>query len=446
MVFSRRETAILAAGDFLVLCASLWFALLARSFSVPGTERFMQLFVPFLPIFGLSLIVFYVAGLYEKQTLPVRRVMGARVVGAQIANTVLAALLFFVLQLSIAPKTILALYLVISVFSIAAWRFYRMTRERASGERIPAVLVGEGPAVEEVLAEVAGNDRYLVRFSAHLAPSACPDREALLARTREAIDAGAKLLVLDTHNERVERELPLVYAAFFRGVVPTDFVSFYEQLFDRVPLDHVDYAWLLPNLPVGKTPYDVGKRAVDIIAALCGLVLAAPFVLLAALLLAPTGAPFLQNERVGQGGRTFRMLKLRTMLFDDKGDPELRAKNRITPLGSFLRKSRIDELPQLWNVLMGDVSFIGPRPELPAIVSVYEREIPFYEARHSIQPGLSGWAQMHNHHDAPKGGPDVLKTREKLSYDLYYLKHRSFGLDMAIMLKTLRALAAFSGK
>ena len=147
MVFSRRETAILAAGDFLVLCASLWLALLARSFSVPGADRFMQLFVPFLPIFGLSLIVFYVAGLYEKQTLPVRRVMGARVVGAQIANTILAALLFFVWQLSIAPKTILALYLLISVFSITAWRFYRRTRERASGERSPAVLVGVGAAV-----------------------------------------------------------------------------------------------------------------------------------------------------------------------------------------------------------------------------------------------------------------------------------------------------------
>ena len=108
------------------------------------------------------------------------------------------------------------------------------------------------------------------------------------------------------------------------------------------------------------------------------------------------------------------------------------------------RKTRIDELPQLWNVFAGDLSFIGPRPELPKIAEVYEREIPQYRTRHLIAPGLSGWAQIHDA-DAPRGGADVLRTRRKLSFDLYYLKHRSIGLDIAIALKTMRALLSFSG-
>jgi lipopolysaccharide/colanic/teichoic acid biosynthesis glycosyltransferase len=118
--------------------------------------------------------------------------------------------------------------------------------------------------------------------------------------------------------------------------------------------------------------------------------------------------------------------------------------NQVTPLGRILRKTRIDELPQLWNVIVGDLSFIGPRPELPKLTEVYEQEIPQYRLRYLATPGLSGWAQIHDY-DAPRGGADVVRTRRKLSFDLYYLKHRSFGVDIAIAVKTLRALLSFSG-
>jgi lipopolysaccharide/colanic/teichoic acid biosynthesis glycosyltransferase len=137
-------------------------------------------------------------------------------------------------------------------------------------------------------------------------------------------------------------------------------------------------------------------------------------------------------------------VKLSSMRLNDHGDPELQKKNQVTRFGRFLRKTRIDELPQLWNILVGDLSFIGPRPELPALVEVYEHEIPQYRLRHLVTPGLSGWAQIRDY-DAPRGGADVARTRRKLSFDLYYLKHRSFGLDLAIAIKTLRALISFSG-
>ena len=132
------------------------------------------------------------------------------------------------------------------------------------------------------------------------------------------------------------------------------------------------------------------------------------------------------------------------MRFNDHGDPDLQKKNSVTTFGRFLRKTRIDELPQLWNVLVGELSFIGPRPELPTIAKTYELELPQYWMRHMITPGLSGWAQFHDY-DAPRGGADVPRTRRKLSYDLYYLKRRSLTLDLAIALKTVRALLALSG-
>jgi len=444
MVFTRRETAILAIGDFLILAASLWAALLIRNLALPGWGYFAQNLVPFIPVFLLSIAVFYIAGLYEKQTRLVRRVMGERIAYAQVANVIIAALLFFVLPLTIAPKTILAIYLVVSVIAVTVWRFFRVKRELAKDSWTEAVLIARGDAARELFEEANENGRSLVHFGAIIDPSES-SAKAIPAALEVARDKGARLVVLDTRDPVVVKALPELYGAMLEGVVFAEFENFYEGVFDRVPLEHVDHAWLLERLPRSHSAYQVAKRAFDILLAIVGLIIAIPFVLVAAILLSFSGAPFIRNERVGKNERTFTLYKLRTMLLNDRGDPELRAKNRVTALGSFLRKTRIDELPQLWNILIGDLSFIGPRPELPSIAAIYEKEIPYYRARHLIAPGLSGWAQIRDY-DAPKGGADVERTKTKLSYDLFYLKHRSFGLDLSIAAKTLRALASFSGK
>jgi lipopolysaccharide/colanic/teichoic acid biosynthesis glycosyltransferase/uncharacterized RDD family membrane protein YckC len=406
MAFDRRETAILLIGDFLVLAASLWIALFLRNLAIPPFGYFEANLVPFLPMFLISLFVFYIAGLYEKQTRPIRRVMGVRILGAQVATVAIAAVLFFALPLSIAPKTILVLYLVVSVAAESVWRFYRMNREIGEGKRVPIILAGTGPAADELYEEVNNNRKYLIRFVGRI----------------------------DTAG------------SYTGDVAVMDAAVLYEEIFDRVPLDLLDPRELIKSLPRDRVFYDRSKRAFDTILTLFLVVIAVPFIAIAALaLLVESGDPFIRPERIGKGGRTIRLLKLRSMLIgDDRGDPELQKKNRVTAVGRILRKTRIDELPQLWNVLTGDLSFIGPRPEFPKIAEVYEREIPQYRMRHLITPGLSGWAQI-NDYDAPRGGADVVRTRRKLSFDLFYLKHRSFGLDLAIAVKTLRALASFSG-
>ncbi len=444
MAFDRRETALLILGDFVILVASLWVALLFRNLAFPAPGYFEKNLVPFVPVFLLSLIIFYIAGLYEKQTRPVRRVMGARIFGAQTATIVIAAILFFVLPLSIAPKTILLLYLIVSVAAESSWRFYRMNRGIKENERTPAILVGTGPAVTEIYDEMNGNNQYRIRFVTHLETTNCAKGDIAKA-VIIGISAGARIIIIDTNDPAVVHDLPELYDQMVDGVSFLEFASFYEEIFDRVPLQHLSAGQLLESLPTHRTLYDIVKRLFDLLLAALMFVIAIPFVGVAAIFLSFTdGTPFIRHERIGKGGRTFRILKLRSMLFNDHGDPALQKKNRVTALGRILRKTRVDELPQLWNVLVGDLSFIGPRPELPKIAEVYEREIPQYRMRHLIAPGLSGWAQI-NDADAPRGGADVARTRRKLSFDLYYLKHRSFGLDLAIAFKTFRTLLSFSG-
>ena len=411
MAFDPRETAILLLGDFALLIASLWAALFLRNLAIPSGSYFLRNLVPFLPVFLLALVIFYIAGLYEKPTRPIRRVMGTRILGAQAATVAIAAILFFVLPLSIAPKTILVLYLVVSVASESAWRFYRMKRELREENRVPAILVASGPAALELYDEVNGNGRYLIRF---------------VERRDTAGSARVEILAKS-------------------GMLVTSFAALYEEVFDRVPLDYLDADQLLESVSGRYLLYDGAKRLFDILLAAALSLIALPFVLAAALGRSLTRTPvFFLHERIGKGGKRFTLVKLGSMLFNDHGDPTLQKKNRVTALGRILRKTRIDELPQLWNVLTGDLSFIGPRPELPTIAEVYETNIPFYHLRHLIAPGLSGWAQIHDA-DPPKGGADIPRTRRKLSFDLYYLKHRSFTLDLAIALKTLRTLLAFSG-
>jgi len=168
-----------------------------------------------------------------------------------------------------------------------------------------------------------------------------------------------------------------------------------------------------------------------------------PFVYLA-IKLDDGGKVFILQRRVGRNNNTIKLLKFRTMDFDDEGKWETGAVNNVTRVGEFLRKTRVDELPQLWNVLGGSISLVGPRPEFPEPAHHYNKEIPYYNIRYLIKPGLSGWAQiLHENH--PHHGTDIEETTIKLSYDLYYVKNRSVTLDLQIALKTVKTLLSRSG-
>jgi exopolysaccharide biosynthesis polyprenyl glycosylphosphotransferase len=221
------------------------------------------------------------------------------------------------------------------------------------------------------------------------------------------------------------------------------FTSFFEHAFGRVPVSTLRASWFMSLLHLRRRPYArSAKRAFDVVAATLGLLLTAPLMVLVALLLWPSGGVLYRQTRLGQRGRCFTIVKFRTMRVDaeavgrpvwsDDGDP------RVTRLGRALRRAHVDELPQLLNVLRGDMSMVGPRPERPEFVELLEREVPFWSRRLLVKPGLTGWAQL-------KGGyaSDTEAMAEKLSYDLWYLRNGNVLVDLAICIAT--ALQMLSG-
>lgn len=221
------------------------------------------------------------------------------------------------------------------------------------------------------------------------------------------------------------------------GCRVTDETTFYETTYGEVPVSHIRPSWFLTaDLKGQLREQSMGKRLFDLVAAVLGLILGAPLMLLVAVMLKlQGGGPVMYSQtRVGQGGRHFTLYKFRTM----KGDAEANGTTwaapndpRVTPIGRFLRLSRLDELPQLWNILRGEMSVVGPRPERPEFSGPLAVLIPFYNERHLIKPGLTGWAQINYRY-----GSTIVDARRKLQLDLYYIKHTSLELDLIILLRT----------
>lgn len=217
--------------------------------------------------------------------------------------------------------------------------------------------------------------------------------------------------------------------------------EYLEYCRGRASIDHVS----LEDISAPSSSYELAKRCWDIAIVVFFLPLALIVLVIAlALSLVVMGRPvFFVQERVGRGGRVFRMWKLRTMRAlraDEVGTATKKNDQRITPYGAFLRRFRIDELPQLWNVLIGDMSLIGPRPEQPGLTREYTSAMPAFAFRHLVRPGITGWAQVRAGYAA-----DLAETREKLSYDLYYVKNFSLALDVHILTRTIWTLVSGSG-
>jgi exopolysaccharide biosynthesis polyprenyl glycosylphosphotransferase len=444
-ISGKKETMALFLGDVVLLYFSLWLALTVREWGIPSGRSWGLHFWPFTIIIAVWILVFFISGLYEKHTLILKSRLPSTVFNAQIANSFIAVLFFyFIPYFGITPKTNLFIYLVVSFAFILLWRIY--------GDRIlhplvkqKGIIVGSGEEMKELLEEVNHNPRYGLHFISSIDLNRITGvdfQEEILSRV---YSEEVQIIAIDLKNEKVEPILPHLYNLIFSRVKFIDMYKVYEDLFDRVPLSLVRYNWFLENISTeSRTTYDILRRIMDIILS--------SFIGIFALLLCPLVALFIklddggsvlfEQERVGKNNKIIKVKKFRSM--SERSKDAERSEARVTRVGKWLRASRIDELPQLWSVFKGDMSIIGPRPEIPLLVKHYEEEIPYYNVRHLIKPGLSGWAQLY-HDDPPKINADAEKTRRKLSYDLYYIKNRSFMLDLKIALKTIKALLSRSG-
>lgn len=227
----------------------------------------------------------------------------------------------------------------------------------------------------------------------------------------------------------------------YAGVIVMPLISLCEEIYQYVPLELMTYDWLMHASASPQMLYIKKiKRGFDIAASIFGLIFSVPVLLLAiiAVKLTSRGPVFYTQIRAGRFGRQFKMIKIRTMRVDAETNGAVWSTEndpRVTPVGKFLRKYRIDEIPQLINVLKGEMSFVGPRPERPEFINELAKVIPFYQERLMIQPGITGWAQVNYPY-----GSSIEDARRKLEYDLYYLKHMSIFLDMFILLDTIRTV------
>jgi exopolysaccharide biosynthesis polyprenyl glycosylphosphotransferase len=235
-----------------------------------------------------------------------------------------------------------------------------------------------------------------------------------------------------------------------RGVDISRMPTLYEEMTGRVPIHHLESDWIIRSF-VDEVRvsgfYELAKRLVDLLGGILGLlvlVIFYPFLSLAIML--DSGFPiFYSQHRLGRGGSRFRIYKFRSMHNHPLTEETMRitAENdpRVTRVGNFLRKTRLDELPQFWNVVRGDMSLVGPRAEIPELVAEYQKQIPFYRARLLVKPGLTGWAQINYGYVA-----SVYETAFKLEYDLYYIKHRTLSMDIQIILRTMGTVVRGTGR
>ena len=435
----KKETSVLFIGDIFLLYVALWISLATRYWDIPTYYTWQLHFWPFTLLIAVWILVFFISGLYEKHTLILKSRLPSTIFNAQLVNTFIAVLFFYAIPyFGIAPKTNLFIYLLFSFVFVLVWRIYG-DRIFSPEKREKGILIGSGEEMRELIEEVNGNPRYELEFASSIDLEDVDGLDFQTEILNRVYSEEIQIMAIDLKNEKVEPILPHLYNLIFSNVKFIDMYKIYEDIFDRVPLSLVRYNWFLENISTeAGAAYDALKRIMDVTLSTIVLIPSLflyPLVAIA-IKLDDGGSIFFEQERVGKKNKVIVVKKFRSMKEDGS--------KQITRVGRLLRSTRIDELPQLWNVLLGDMSMIGPRPEIPSLVKHYEDEISYYNVRHLIKPGLSGWAQLY-HKDPPKVTADANKTRRKLSYDLYYIKNRSFMLDVKIALKTIKALLSRSG-
>jgi lipopolysaccharide/colanic/teichoic acid biosynthesis glycosyltransferase len=443
MILSRiREPIVLFIGDIFAWALALWGTLFLRYFEVPTLNLLEVHLRPFLIIFLLWTFIFFIADLYKRQTLLLRKKLPKTIFQTQVANSVIALIFFyFIPYFGITPKIVLFIDLALSFVATVLWRMYLVDLLRG-GKKQKALIIGNDPTTQELLHELNNNPHYKTELIA----TDFFDVENILHVVKKH---SIKTIIFDFHKEKVKKH-PDLYKLLFTHAQFIDTRTLYEEVFERIPLSLLYDNWFIENiLDDPKRVYDISRRIIDIVVGAVAFFISLvfyPFIIFA-IKLDDGGDIFISQKRIGKDNKHINLVKFRTMTFNDSGGRGggEKEENKVTKVGRILRKTRLDELPQLWNVMANDLSLIGPRPELPDLVLEYNAHIPYYSTRYIIKPGLSGWAQMY-HEGHPHHMADIEETKNKLSHDLYYIKNRSLWLDIKILLKTIKTLISRSGR
>ena len=404
-----------------------------------------------LPLSGTALIIWLAmiaVGVYGPNALRSLRFAGARVLVAISLGIIALAVIDFVFPSDFFWRSTLLYTMGLAVAVLVADRLLLNSFLGSSAFRRRVMVLGAGDRAQRLreLGEKPESGFAIVAFIAmsddpRIVEEAIP-RTAIHDLGRFVENLGVSEVVLALQERRNALPLKDLLRIKTKGVHVNDFSSFIERETGRVDLDTVNPSWLIfsDGFSSGRMFSSAVKRIFDIVASLLLLALTLPVIALFAVLvrLDSKGPAFFRQQRVGLYGEPFTLVKLRSMRTDAEKDGARWAEEndpRITRVGRLIRKLRIDELPQAWSVLKGQMSFVGPRPEVPAFVENLEEEIPFYSERHMVKPGITGWAQINYPY-----GASVEDSRRKLEYDLYYAKNYTPFLDFVILLQTVRVI------
>ncbi|MBN1585102.1 sugar transferase [Candidatus Uhrbacteria bacterium] len=435
---NQHRKLILAIGDvalmYLALTAALWLR------GVPEPVSYWQgQFWGFSLMHLIWLLVLYIDGFYSLKRLRLGLAFLQGLIRFSAFAGLLGAAFFYIFNVfGITPKTVLLLHLLSFLPLFVLWRHLAGRIFLSRNLRRPVIILQAedetGMLADELAADPFGPFRVVA--------TCLLNQPGLLTLAK---DLQAETVVVS--EKAWPRLPPETYDLAMAGIRIVDSVTFNEEYQQRIRAEGQDLSWFLAGFPdIRKPEYELAKRSVEAIGALAtGLVLLPVSILIAfGVRLSGPGPILFVQERIGRHGRPFRLVKFRSMTADAENDgPRWAEKGdlRVTGFGRFLRHTHLDEIPQLWNVLRGEMSLIGPRPEQPAFVEELKRQIPYYGLRHLVRPGLSGWAQINYPY-----GASIRDAAEKLTYDLWYVKHRSTAVDLKIALKTVAMLFRGEGR
>ena len=402
---------------------------------------------------SLMLVVMIAVGVYGADSLRSMRFATARLLVSVSLGIIALAFVDFVLGGHNFWRSTLAYTMLLSIGMLVLNRWIVGGILGASAFRRRVLVLGAGARADRLrkLGEKEESGFAIVSYvgmteSVHVVEEAI-NRSAIHDLARFVENLGVSEVVLALEERRNALPLKDLLRIKTAGVHVNDFSSFIERETGRVDLDTVNPSWLIfsDGFSSGRALSSAAKRMFDVAASSILLVLTAPVILFFAVLikLDSKGPAFFRQSRVGLYGTTFDLIKLRSMRPDAEVDGAQWAvldDPRITRVGRFIRKARIDELPQTWSVLKGEMSFVGPRPERPEFVCGLEADLPFYAERHMVKPGITGWAQINYPY-----GASIEDSRHKLEFDLYYVKNYTPFLDLLILLQTLRVVLWHEG-
>lgn len=433
---AKLRAIIILLGDVAVLYGALTLTLILRY----GTNYFGQSFsdhlTPFSLIFAIWILIFYLNDLYNYPKLKDKTLLFKTILTAVGVNFFISIILFYLLTplFLLTPKTNLIVFAFLFTIFDFAWRLTIIKTFVGGLPRIRLLILGDSIAISEIISYLNVNPQ--IGYDVALWLKEDIKNQDLRSLRESIVKNKIEIIVLPSYLLNKDPELAkLIYQLLPLKIEATTSTDFFETIFSKAPLEELKESWFIESVTARRHFYDAVKRIIDAVLGSVLFILFLPLMIFSALLIKCTsrGPIFYKQTRAGENGAPFVLYKFRTMRTDQQG-PLWTLKNdkRLTLVGKFLRRTHLDELPQIYNILKGDISFVGPRPERQELAEQYS-QLPYYEIRHIVKPGLTGWAQLNYRPSA-----SLKEAYEKLKHDVYYVKNRSLFLDFLILLKTIK--------